>query len=444
MMNVAVIIPSYNVEPTILSCVESCQRSVNHAVATGAISRENIRIILVDDGSTDGTVSLARNKVDEVMCCEHSGRPATMNKAIEAVSANWILWVGADDCLSIDALVHLISAAKEAPDAQLIYGNTQYINADASFGIGEFCPPQYYNRTERLLASLLLGCPFYMGGVLIQKAVYTTYGALDLSLVRSQDHEHFARIANKVAVFGVNHSVYYYRQRPKSARDMAYEWPYLKQVYARVLAQYDLAELFPEIKGKSPGVQAGMGHYLLAMQYMKIAAWDEAEAALHRSLDYVPTSEAKLALDKIKHYRDGILFVDNTAMALEKRWATGALSISDQDAVYWSLDQCGRSADWRQALSQLLDQHKSGIVLLSNTMAHPEFYGLLCADYESVARYQAPIAFHELVQAIEQSGRVCEQAVHTEHDPDPQKRTPYNEADTRFRFGRAAIQVAPQ
>ncbi len=54
-------------------------------------------IIVVDSGSTDRTVALARQFTDKVLTVEWRGYGATKNLALEHATGEWILWLDADE-----------------------------------------------------------------------------------------------------------------------------------------------------------------------------------------------------------------------------------------------------------------------------------------------------------------------------------------------------------
>jgi len=67
--------------------IEECLRSVSWADER----------IVVDSGSTDRTVELARKHTDAVMIVEWKGYGATKNLALEKARGNWVLWLDADE-----------------------------------------------------------------------------------------------------------------------------------------------------------------------------------------------------------------------------------------------------------------------------------------------------------------------------------------------------------
>lgn len=96
---VSIIVPVYNLENYITKCVQSLLQQ----------SYRNIEIILVDDGSTDGSLRILQelSKTDNRVIVKHqeNGRTArARNYALESVKGEYITFVDGDDYLTPDTL----------------------------------------------------------------------------------------------------------------------------------------------------------------------------------------------------------------------------------------------------------------------------------------------------------------------------------------------------
>ena len=89
---VSILIPSYNSEKWIKSTIESAL----------AQTWKNKEIIIVDDGSTDNTCSIAKqyeSKILKVITQENSGACVARNKAFSISQGDFIQWLDSDDLL---------------------------------------------------------------------------------------------------------------------------------------------------------------------------------------------------------------------------------------------------------------------------------------------------------------------------------------------------------
>lgn len=96
---ISIIVPVYNLENYITKCVQSLLQQ----------SYQNIEIILVDDGSTDGSLGILQelSKADNRIIVKHqeNGRTArARNYALESVKGEFITFVDGDDFLAVDTL----------------------------------------------------------------------------------------------------------------------------------------------------------------------------------------------------------------------------------------------------------------------------------------------------------------------------------------------------
>lgn len=101
---VSIIVPVYNAEKYLEDCLESLTRQ----------SMAGFEVLLVDDGSTDGSLSICRSYVKRdsrfrLFEQKNSGAAAARNRALDEASGEWITFVDSDDYLEIDSIERLVS-----------------------------------------------------------------------------------------------------------------------------------------------------------------------------------------------------------------------------------------------------------------------------------------------------------------------------------------------
>lgn len=108
---VDIIIPVYNALDTLELAV------------TSALMQGDVRILLVDDGSTDGTArlcdELAHHPRIAVIHQWNHGVSAARNAGLQAAASEWLTFLDADDVLLPDAIGNLLTLAG---DSQAIQG----------------------------------------------------------------------------------------------------------------------------------------------------------------------------------------------------------------------------------------------------------------------------------------------------------------------------------
>ncbi len=109
-MKISVVIPAFNAEPFLSRCLDS-------VLDAGA------EVIVVDDGSIDGTAGLVRSRMSEeralrLISQPNAGVSAARNAGIAAALGEWLVFVDADDYLEDGALRRL--SEMESPQSDII------------------------------------------------------------------------------------------------------------------------------------------------------------------------------------------------------------------------------------------------------------------------------------------------------------------------------------
>lgn len=117
---VSIIVPVYNAEEYIGTCIESIQKQ----------SYKNIEILLINDGSKDGSAEICDRYQREddrikVFHRENHGVSATRNYGIEHASGDFIQFVDADDSLEPDTVAENLRIVKET-GAELVFFSFRY------------------------------------------------------------------------------------------------------------------------------------------------------------------------------------------------------------------------------------------------------------------------------------------------------------------------------
>ncbi len=122
---ISVIIPVYNVEEYLEKCVKSvCKQSYS-----------NLQIILVDDGSTDGSGALCEDlaKQDDRITVIHKangGLASARNKGNKAVEGDYLTYIDSDDFVGMRYIENLYSAIERFKADLVITGATKTSNIE--------------------------------------------------------------------------------------------------------------------------------------------------------------------------------------------------------------------------------------------------------------------------------------------------------------------------
>lgn len=172
---VSVIIPVFNGERFLGEALDSALSQVPAP----------LEVIVVDDGSTDGSVSLADSRTG-VRCIrtDHAGVSAARNRAISEALGDWIAFLDADDRWLPGKLRTQLDASRERPEVSLFLGMKRI------FFEGD--PPAWYDGPGdgEELAS-------YEPSVwLVKRADFELAGPFDTSMAIGEDTDWLARAAD--------------------------------------------------------------------------------------------------------------------------------------------------------------------------------------------------------------------------------------------------------
>lgn len=172
---VSIIIPVYN----------ACQYLTETVKSLTAQTYKKIEILLVDDGSTDGSAELAQRlaKTDgriRPLPKPHGGVTAARRYGVEQAVGTWVVFVDADDTLPPDAVEYLhAQAAGEQID--LVLGNWRIVWPSTSSSRNGLIPLSGIITPERYVRALLKGdAPAGILGKIIRRSSLTESDALNI------------------------------------------------------------------------------------------------------------------------------------------------------------------------------------------------------------------------------------------------------------------------
>jgi glycosyltransferase involved in cell wall biosynthesis len=116
---VSVLIPCYNHAAYLTQCVESIW----------AQPERGIEIILIDDGSTDGSAAIARELGERspvpmrVVVQENVGLNRTLNRALRLARGEFVALIASDDWFAPDRFTAQLERFRQNPALRIAYGN---------------------------------------------------------------------------------------------------------------------------------------------------------------------------------------------------------------------------------------------------------------------------------------------------------------------------------
>ena len=192
MMNISVVIPTYN-------RIELLKRSIDSVINQTIKPSE---IIIVDDGSNDGTEAMVKKKYDSLKLIKqkNKGASAARNSGIKASSGEWICFLDSDDEWKNDKLEKQIIAVANNSDYKFFHSNEIWIKNGKRINQKK----KHKKYGGDIFKKCLDMCRISPSSVLIDKSIFEEIGFFNENLVVCEDYELWLRICDKYEVFFID------------------------------------------------------------------------------------------------------------------------------------------------------------------------------------------------------------------------------------------------
>jgi GT2 family glycosyltransferase len=186
MSTVTAIVPTFNRVKYLPQCLESLLSQ----------SRLPDKIIVVNDGSTDGTRSILRGLSGiSVIEQNNSGKSAALNRALSECSSDYIWICDDDDIADPNGLQAMVEQLEAHPEAPFAYGLFKRFRDED--GVRRFEEPSFLGRKEEdsFLIQALEETFAFQFAQLVRLSAYRKAGSFREDLFRCQDFEMNIRLA---------------------------------------------------------------------------------------------------------------------------------------------------------------------------------------------------------------------------------------------------------
>ena len=152
----------------------------------------NIEYIVMDGGSTDGSVEIIERYADRLAYWESAkdkGQTDAINKGFARAHGEILAWLNSDDMLYPHAVSEAVAYLKENPECGLVYGNSNFIDAQGRV-IGRFNAKQTdYKKLTRGYVHIPQQSAFWRADLWHQ------VGPLDDTIYFAMDYDLWLRLA---------------------------------------------------------------------------------------------------------------------------------------------------------------------------------------------------------------------------------------------------------
>lgn len=186
---ISVIIPLFNKRLTICKTVASVLRQTYN----------NFELIIVDDGSTDGSMELVKAKFSDsrvrYISKQNSGVSATRNLGVKEAHGEWVAFLDADDLWLPTYLEEMVGVIKRNTQANMagcasygVYWKSHEVYTDRMID-------KYYNKEGLINFFMCMDCMSHIGATCIKKETFCRVGGFDTNVKNNEDILLMAKIA---------------------------------------------------------------------------------------------------------------------------------------------------------------------------------------------------------------------------------------------------------
>lgn len=181
-MRISVVVPTFDRAHCLPRTLDSILRQ----------SLPAAEIILVDDGSQDGTEDLIRRHYPQVRYLQQAngGVSSARNRGIEAADGDWIAFLDSDDAWLPDKLAAQRAALREQPGVRLCH--TQEIWIRRGRRVNQM--DKHAKSGGYIFRACLPRCVISPSAALLHRSLFEELGAFDEALPACEDYDLWLRI----------------------------------------------------------------------------------------------------------------------------------------------------------------------------------------------------------------------------------------------------------
>ena len=202
---VSIIIPTFNRKLYVADAIDSCL----------AQTYRNCEIIVIDDGSSDGTGLFLKERYEQrirYIYQENQGPGIARNRGIAAANGPFIHFLDADDQLHAEKISIGLAAFRQRPDISVIYTHYQQVASD---GVTPVETGPFEGYTEDVYCELLrqTGCRILTSSSMFRSEALRAVGgfAADAEFRSAEDWDLFLRLALRYRFHGISEKLVYRR-----------------------------------------------------------------------------------------------------------------------------------------------------------------------------------------------------------------------------------------
>ena len=197
---VSVVLPVYNGEEFLRQSIESVL----------AQTYENWELLIIDDGSTDGSPAIAREYAEKdprifyYRNPENIKLPRSLNRGFALSTGDYLTWTSDDNLYYADAFETMVAAFERDSQLGFVFSTCDVIDHDGK-RIGQWFMPEKMELRKIMGANIVGACFMYT------RKVYAVVGDYNPELYLAEDFDYWQRIFATFKVKVIEKCLYAYR-----------------------------------------------------------------------------------------------------------------------------------------------------------------------------------------------------------------------------------------
>jgi len=263
---VSIIIPVYNGEAYIGQAIESIKSQ----------TYKDIEIIVVDDGSEDGTGSIVKGYEGITYIQQtNSGPSAARNRGMVASRGDYIAFLDCDDIYREDKIEKQVKALEQDMDAYIVYNDCRVVDKELNY-INTLRSEGVYDSTKDFLSILLFRQIIPIpASIMLRRNCFEEGLLYDEKYKHAEDYDYVLRLAQRYKFAYIPEPLYIYR-RHESNLTNAHSLQQEREI--SVLRDMGFERIGEIVEGSSFPLPEKK--FLLARIYIKLSEYKKAENIL--------------------------------------------------------------------------------------------------------------------------------------------------------------------
>lgn len=246
-MKVSVVIPLYNAESCIGQCVDSVLQQ----------SYKNTEIVIVDDASSDASLSVAQNyqarhpSVNIIRHRQNKGTMMSRRDGYRAATGDYLMFVDADDILPSYAIERLVGKQQDT-SADIVSGNVEKVYANGRREkIVDNIPPET-SGIDVIEALLDESMRRSLWGRLYRASLFRDYQLINLDNMTIYEDACllYQAAVNARVIVPVDAVVYHYYENKLSSTQRVYAPPQIESIIMANRIITDVCRPYPQLQVK--------------------------------------------------------------------------------------------------------------------------------------------------------------------------------------------------